>query len=118
MVLTFLIPLFTGLVTGYIFKKSTDEIGYLAGGIAIFSFVISLILAPWEVQLLLLVFVLVITQRLLQQNEYKMKLQDDSTDIPIKESEVKSKGTIHKYRGANYPVKNYDFISEQRETGT
>ncbi|TWH61033.1 hypothetical protein [Dulcicalothrix desertica] len=71
MVLAFLLPLLTALVSGYLFQKSTDEIGYLAGGIAIISFVISLILAPWEIQLLLLVVVLVSTQKLLQQNDYK-----------------------------------------------
>ncbi|MBW4601135.1 MAG: hypothetical protein KME29_16545 [Calothrix sp. FI2-JRJ7] len=71
MVLAFLLPLLTALVSGYLFQKSTDEIGYLAGGIAIISFVISLVLAPWEIQLLLLVVVLVSTQKLLQQNDYK-----------------------------------------------
>ncbi len=71
MVLAFLLPLLTALVSGYLFQKSTDEIGYLAGGIAIISFVISLILAPWEIQLLLLVVVLVSTQKLIQQNDYK-----------------------------------------------
>lgn len=71
MVLAFLLPLLTALVSGYLFQKSTDEIGYLAGGIAIISFIISLILAPWEIQLLLLVVVLVSTQKLLQQNDYK-----------------------------------------------
>ena len=76
MALTFLIPLFSGLVSGYIFKKSTDEIGYLAGAFAIVSFLISLVLAPWEIQLLLLIFVLVITQKLLQKNEYRIKFQD------------------------------------------
>lgn len=71
MVLAFLLPLLTALVSGYLFQKSTDEIGYLAGGVAIISFVISLILAPWEIQLLLLLVVLVSTQKLLQQNDYK-----------------------------------------------
>lgn len=72
MVLAFLIPLVTALISGYFFKRSTDEIGYLAGGIAIISFVISLILAPWEIQVFLLVAVLISTQKLLQQNDYKV----------------------------------------------
>jgi hypothetical protein len=79
MTLAFLIPLFTGLVSGYVFKKSTDEIGYLPGAFAIVSFLISLVLAPWEIQLLLLVFVLFITQKLLQKNEYRIKFQDSHT---------------------------------------
>jgi hypothetical protein len=76
MTLAFLIPLFTGLVSGYVFKKSTDEIGYLPGAFAIVSFIISLVLAPWEIQLLLLVFVLVVTQKLLQKNEYRIRFQN------------------------------------------
>lgn len=79
MALAFLIPLLSGLVSGYIFKKSTDEIGYLAGAFAIVSFLISLVLAPWEIQLLLLIFVLFITQKLLQKNEYRIKFQDSHT---------------------------------------
>ncbi|BAZ10965.1 hypothetical protein NIES4071_27890 [Calothrix sp. NIES-4071] len=74
MVLAFLIPLVTALISGYLYKKSTDEIGYLAGGVAIISFVISLILAPWEIQVLLLVVVLISTQKLLQQNDYQVRL--------------------------------------------
>jgi predicted membrane protein len=73
MPLSFLIPLFTGLITGYIFKKSADEIAYFAGIVAVISLIISLVLAPWEIQLLLLIVVLITTQRLLEKNDYKMK---------------------------------------------
>jgi Domain of unknown function (DUF4278) len=100
MVFAFLIPLFTGLVSGYIFQKSTDEIGYLAGVAAVISFVISLILAPWEIQFLLLVVVLVSTHKLLQQNESRIKLQSDRDRVlvsPQPQIEVPCK-----YRGANY----------------
>ena len=75
MVLAFLLPLLTAIVSGYLFKKSTDEIGYFAAGVAIISFVISLILAPWEVQVLLLAVVLVSTQKLMSQNDYKVDVQ-------------------------------------------
>ena len=77
MALFFLIPLFTGLIGGYIFKKSNDEIGYLVGIFALISIVLSLVLAPWQIQLLLLIFTLITTQRLLQQNEYKLKQVED-----------------------------------------
>jgi len=80
MALSFLIPLFTGLITGYIFKKSADEIAYFAGLIAVISLIISLVLAPWEIQLLLLIVVLITTQRLLQKNESKMKQQENNQE--------------------------------------
>ncbi|NJL60626.1 MAG: DUF4278 domain-containing protein [Methylacidiphilales bacterium] len=107
MVFAFLIPLFTGLVSGYIFQKSTDEIGYLAGVAAVISLVISLILAPWEIQFLLLVVVLVSTHKLLQQNESRIKLQSDkqsliSDDNGILVSEQPQMEVPYKYRGANY----------------
>jgi c-di-AMP phosphodiesterase-like protein len=73
MALSFLIPLFTCLISGYIFKKGVDEITYFAGILAVISLIISLVLAPWQIQLLLLIVVLITTQRLLEKNEYQMK---------------------------------------------
>ncbi|BAZ32170.1 hypothetical protein NIES4074_46720 [Cylindrospermum sp. NIES-4074] len=64
----FLIPLFTGLVTGYIFKKSNDEIAYIAGVFAAVSLILSLVLAPWQIQFALLVFVLISTNKLLRKS--------------------------------------------------
>ncbi|ACC83733.1 hypothetical protein [Nostoc punctiforme] len=71
MPLFFLIPLCTALVTGYLFKKSNDEIAYLAGVFAAISLILSLVLAPWQIQFGLLITVLIITNRLLQKNEFK-----------------------------------------------
>ncbi|MBD2508956.1 hypothetical protein H6G91_16965 [Nostoc muscorum FACHB-395] len=71
MPLFFLIPLCTALATGYMFKKSTDEIAYLAGVFAAISLILSLVLAPWQIQFGLLIAVLIITNRLLQKNEFK-----------------------------------------------
>ncbi|MDF5735579.1 MULTISPECIES: hypothetical protein [unclassified Nostoc] len=71
MPLFFLIPLCTALATGYLFKKSTDEIAYLAGVFAAISLILTLVLAPWQIQFGLLIIVLIITNRLLQENELK-----------------------------------------------
>ncbi|MEH2291670.1 hypothetical protein [Nostoc sp.] len=71
MPLFFLIPLCTALATGYLFKKSTDEIAYLAGVFAAISLIFTLVLAPWQIQFGLLIIVLIITNRLLQENELK-----------------------------------------------
>lgn len=69
MALFFLIPLFTGLLTGYFVKKSTDEIAYIAGVFAFISLLLSLVLAPWQLQLMLLIFVFVSTKKLLSASE-------------------------------------------------
>ncbi|MGB3651752.1 MAG: hypothetical protein WBA41_11140 [Rivularia sp. (in: cyanobacteria)] len=73
MPLFFLIPLSICVITSYICNRCSDEVGYLAGLFAIISLVLSLILAPWVIQVLLLVAVLVTTKKLLQRNEYKLR---------------------------------------------
>ena len=72
----FLVPLMTGVVTGYIFNKSTDEMADLSGLLTIVSIILTLILAPWQLQLLVLMAVIISTRRLLLQNEYKIGLQN------------------------------------------
>lgn len=78
--LFFLIPLMTCLASGYIFKSCADEMAYLTGTITVVSLVLSLILAPWQLQLLILMFVMTSTKRLLRQNEYRMQLGQKTRD--------------------------------------
>ncbi len=75
--LLFLIPLMTSLVAGYIFNKSAQEIADLSGSVAVISLILSLVLAPWQFQLLVLIVVIISTRKLLRQNEYKMQLKDN-----------------------------------------
>lgn len=72
MALLFLVPLCTALLTGYLVKQSTDEIAYIAGVFGCLCFILSLVLAPWQIQLLMLVVVLITTNRLLSKNEYNL----------------------------------------------
>ncbi len=122
MALSFLIPLFTGLITGYIFKKCADEIAYLAGLFAIVSLILSLVLAPWQVQLLLLIVVLIATKKLLLQNEYKLKVLEhnqeklnsaDKNELVISQPKSADKKILAKYPGASYQAS--DFINEISE---
>jgi len=122
MVLSFLIPLFTGLITGYISKKSADEIAYFVGIFAVISLIISLVLAPWEIQVLLLIVVLIATKKLLQQNEYKLKVVEhsqeklnsaDKNELVLSQPKSGDKKILPKYRGASYQAS--DFINEITE---
>lgn len=70
--LMFLIPLTTCLVSGFVFKKSADEMAYLTGVVSIFSLVLSIILAPWQIQLLVLALVMFSTKKLLRINDRRM----------------------------------------------
>lgn len=68
MPLFFLIPLFVGLLTGYISKKCHDEIAYIISLFTIISLILSLILAPWQIQVVLLILVFISTNKFLRQS--------------------------------------------------
>ncbi|NHC34265.1 hypothetical protein [Scytonema millei] len=74
--LIFLIPLATCFLTGYLCQKCPGEIAYLTAVIAIVSLILSLILAPWQLQLLIILLVFSTTRKLLRQNEYRLRLMD------------------------------------------
>ena len=89
----FIIPLGIALVVNYILKHSTDEIAYIATAILVVSLIISLMIAPWQLQLLLVIMVLIGNLRIWQNNE---EIIDESLEKqqPIELS----------YRGINYEV--------------
>lgn len=64
----FLVPLLAGLTTGYISKKCQDEVAYLTGIFTVLSLVLSLVLAPWQIQVLLLIVVFASTNKFLRRN--------------------------------------------------
>lgn len=112
----FLIPFSTSLIMGYIAQKSTDEITYLCGAMAAVTLFLSLVMAPWQVQLLILIVAVVIARQFwlkfernkLLDSENSLVLTGDrknnkqSTDATVNESE---ETVTRKYRGANYEVK-------------
>lgn len=63
--LGFLIPLFTGLVAGYFWKHYGDEVAKLLGVACVISLILSLVLAPWQFQVLLLIAVFMGTSKFL-----------------------------------------------------
>jgi hypothetical protein len=67
MPLLFLIPLFTGLITSYFFNKKNDEIAYISGVLTAVTLILCLIVAPWQIQLGLLVFILLFSNKLLRK---------------------------------------------------
>ena len=89
----FMIPLATFFVAVYVFKNSADEIVYLSGAIALVSLLLTLLLAPWQIQLLLLILILI----------------SNSRKLPSTESSVRSESSAAEkvkllYRGANYEI--------------
>ena len=86
---SFMIPLTTVLVAVYLFRRSSDEMAYLCGSIAVVGLLLSLVLAPWQLQLLLLIFVVLSTRKLWQQTQIEVEPESE-------------KKTTLLYRGSNY----------------
>jgi predicted membrane protein len=122
MSLTFLIPVAIFLIAGYIFKNSSDEISYLAAAISLISFFFSLVLAPWPIQLLLLVLIVfsgrgqsVPSEDVVEsQEEEKIKLlyRGANYEPPSPTSEVTEVEIKGKYRGQIW--KNRQLLSDSR----
>lgn len=109
MSLLFLMPVAIFLIAAYVFKNSTDEMAYLAASISLVSLVISLFLAPWQIQLLLLMLVLLINtgqrspsnQQVESQTQEKSKLlyRGANYELPPVQQEGTSMEITGKYRG-------------------
>ncbi|MBD2142236.1 hypothetical protein H6F39_12930 [Anabaena sp. FACHB-1250] len=68
MPLFFLMTLSMGVITGYLFQRKDDEITNIAGVFTAIIFIVSLVLAPWQVQFGLLMFVVIVSNKLLKKN--------------------------------------------------
>jgi hypothetical protein len=88
----FTIPLLTGLLAGYIARKSDAEIAYLTSVLAIVSLLISLLLAPWQLQFLLLLVVFAIVRQFWLKIESQSQLASSQTE----------NDKIRQYRGVTY----------------
>ena len=107
---SFMITLGIALAVTYILKNSADEIAYLAASILLVSLLVSLVIAPWQIQVLLLVLALVSSNRLLQPSrqliiesepDKRTKLCYRGVDYepPAPLEEAKEGEIIGKYRG-------------------
>ncbi|MFB2936328.1 DUF4278 domain-containing protein [Aerosakkonemataceae cyanobacterium BLCC-F154] len=104
---TFMIPLTIFIVATYFVKKSSDEIVYLCGLIAIVGLLLSLILAPWQIQLFLLVIAGLSTLKLRQPNQTVLEIEPTNKLSLL-------------YRGSNYEhssVSNNHEVAETDLTG-
>ncbi|MBD2542944.1 DUF4278 domain-containing protein [Planktothricoides raciborskii] len=100
----FIIPLGLALVVYYILKHATDEIAYIATAILVVSLIVSLVIAPWQFQFLLLLLVLLSNIRIWQKTE---DLEDDLSPADPKIN--------MSYRGINYEVQPKNAIAANEE---
>ena len=104
MSLFFLMPLAITLLAVYILQNSADEISYLAAAVSLVGLFVSLVVAPWQIQILLLFLVLLSARRLLQQCQPVVEAQFEVQSEAQSEAQVEfqdDKAQLS-YRGVNY----------------
>jgi hypothetical protein len=108
--LFFLLPLTTCLISGYLCKKSADEMAYLTGTATVVSLILTLVLAPWQIQLLILGMTIFATRKLLLKNASKSESNLTAQSDPGISNENDATAEIRgMYRGAPW-------ISNQAKT--
>jgi hypothetical protein len=66
----FLVPLGIAVTAFFIYERSCDEIAILSAVASITGAVLSLVFAPWQLQLAALILGLILSQRLLKAERY------------------------------------------------
>ena len=114
----FLLPLLSAAIATYFWQRSSDEIAYLTSAATVISLVLSLILAPWQIQLLILLTVVIIVTLLWQGQEQPEGEPVATTETPVEKkyrgatyiepttAEVPVKEREGKYRGAEVKISN------------
>ena len=98
--LFFLLPLATSLISGYLCMRSADEMAYLTGTATVASLILTLVLAPWQVQLLVLGVTIFGTRKLLLKNAAKNETNVlTQSDRPQLETGVSTENDIAEIRG-------------------
>ncbi len=99
----FLIPLTTGILSGYISYYLMDEIAYFTGALSLISLLICLFIAPWQLQLFILVLVLLAVRLLWIKVNAQPESIDVSSILEDIEEEVAKAEHQRTYRGIPYP---------------
>jgi hypothetical protein len=118
--LLFLLTLAIGVVTTYIAYQSEDDITYFTATMATISFVISLILAPWQLQLLLLLAIIASARQLWLNFDIPSETeeQSDRAASPRPDPGEITQPTnqeIRQYRGIRYTLPDSNTQRTQQE---
>ncbi len=105
---SFLVPLGIGLIVGYKSLGSNHDIAHLVAVFAVINLLASLLLAPWEIQILLL-FVVAIAVRFLWV-KFDNKLDADA----LSGWKDKKESSLH-YRGIDYQAPATTELPENKE---
>ncbi|MEM9273361.1 MAG: DUF4278 domain-containing protein [Cyanobacteria bacterium P01_F01_bin.143] len=113
--LFFLIPLATGIGASYVAKRSSDEIGYLMGSLTFFSFILSLVIAPWEVKMVVFAIAIASSYKFWRQTDENGELEPEDSQLSKVESDqqntsLEQEKLMGTYRGKPYYIK----VSQQQ----
>lgn len=126
---SFLIPLIVALISAYLYQKSDEEISYLTGSVTVISLILSLILAPWELQAGILVLAIILVRNLWNKIEQQREFNENSPDSQagngtaevsispdVNETQKKTQDkTERKYRGILWKKKDINLIEIDRQ---
>ncbi|MBE9202580.1 DUF4278 domain-containing protein [Synechocystis salina LEGE 06099] len=108
---TFLLPLTIGLMVGYKAWGSRHDIAHLAVIFAVVNLLASLLLAPWEVKVILLIITALVVGPLWQSFDSKNNLQNIPTS-DSKETELHYRGISYESPKSTVPIEKTEKISK------
>lgn len=108
---TFLLPLTIGLMVGYKAWGSRHDIAHLAVIFAVANLLASLLLAPWEVKVILLILAAIVVGPLWQSFDNKNNLPNTQT-IDSKETELHYRGISYESPKSTIPIEKTEKISK------
>ncbi len=108
---TFLLPLTIGLMVGYKAWGSRHDIAHLAVIFAVVNLLASLLLAPWEVKVVLLILAAIVVGPLWQSFDSKNNLPDTQTS-DSKETELHYRGISYESSKSTVPIEKTEKISK------
>ncbi len=120
--LLFLVPLLSALVAVYIAQKSDEDIAMLMGTVSIVSLLVSLVMAPWEFQVIILLIGVIAARLLWLKTRAELEIIEEISSVataktPKKETKRDRADTtnLRIYRGVNYPQSQPLVPSENEE---
>ncbi len=120
MILLINISLATGITASYFTKHTSEEISYLMGSLTFFSLLLSLILAPWQIKLIILIIVIISIHRFWQHIGSDKELETEQQTLKKSQHSEDSKQLKieSKYRGVAYqPHPETAKVVEEELTG-
>ena len=111
----FVIPLIVALISVYFYQKSDEEISYLTGSVTVISLILSLVLAPWELQAGILVLAIVLVRNLWNKIEQQREMNEDSPEIQQENGKPNLKDALADHENQPKTERKYRGVTLNRD---